>query len=179
VNESTEGVTVHGILITVLLGAALLGLLYRRFQFFRMRHPVRPVAMVIRVLLMSTLAVVAIRLPFTSPPLLAGAIAVGACLGLYALTRVEFAQGERRTLYQSKSRVGMIIFALFTARLVWRVTERVLLGKPAWFRRLGETDGATALEQTPITFILLGVVIGYSVCLTTGVLLRSRTAQAA
>jgi len=177
--DSAEGVTLRGVLATLLIGSMMAGMIYRRFRFLRSRHPVRPIRMVIRIVLMTTAGVVVLWLPFTSPPLLAGALAVGACLGLYALSRVEFRQGERGILYQSKSYVGMFVFALFTARLVWRVAERVFLGRPAWFRRLGETDGTEALGQTPVTFILLCIVIGYSVCLTVGVLLRSRTAQVA
>jgi hypothetical protein len=163
-----------GTLGTILLAALMLLMLYRRFKFMRMPRPVRPIGMLVRIAIMSLLGGVMLTSPWVSPPLLAGALAVGAALGVYALTRVRFEQGERGPVYRSNSRVGTIVFALFAARLIWRMAERIVVGPPPWARRMADPDAASP-EQMPLTLILLFVVIGYSVCYTVGVLIRSRT----
>lgn len=167
-----------GTLGTILLAALMLLMLYRRFKFMRMPHRVRPIGMIVRITIMSLLGAVMFMRPWASPAPLGGALAVGAALGLYALTRVRFEQGERGPIYRSNSRIGMIVFALFAARLIWRMAERILLGQSPWARRMADPDAATP-EQMPLTFILLFVVIGYSVCYTAGVLIRSRMPQPA
>jgi hypothetical protein len=169
-----------GTLGTILIAALMVLMLYRRFKFLRMPHRVRPIRMTLRIAILSLLGGAMFLRPWASPSLLGGALALGAALGVYALTRVQFEQGERgRRVYRSNSIIGIIIFALFVARLIWRMTERLLLGPPPWVRRMADPDAVTAPEQMPLTFILMFVVIGYSVCYTAGVLIRSRMPQPA
>jgi hypothetical protein len=167
-----------GTLGTILLAALMLLVLYRRFKFMRMPHRVRPIGMTIRIAIMSTLGAVMFMRPWASPPLLVGALALGVALAAYALTRVRFEQGERGPVYRTNSHIGVIIFALFAARLIWRMAERILHGQSPWARRMADPDAAMP-EQMPLTFILLFVVIGYTVCYTVGVLIRSRMPQPA
>ena len=166
-----------GTLGTILLAALMVLMLYRRFRFIRMPHRVKPIRMIVRITLMSMLGVVLFLRPWASWSLLGGALALGAALGVYALTRVRFEQGERGPVYRSNSTIGTIIFALFAARVIWRMAERILVGQTPWARRMADPDVVTAPEQMPLTFILMFVVIGYSVCYTAGVLIRSRTPQ--
>jgi hypothetical protein len=168
-----------GTLGTILIAALMVLMLYRRFKFIRMPHRVKPIRMIVRIAIMSLLGGVMFLRPWASPSLLGGALALGAALGVYALTRVQFEQGERGPIYRSNSIIGIIIFALFVARLIWRMTERLLLGPPPWVRRMADPDAVVAPEQMPLTFALMFVVIGYSVCYTAGVLIRSRMPQPA
>lgn len=167
-----------GTLGTIFLAALMVLVLYRRFKFMRMPHRIRPIGMIVRISIMSMLGGVMFMRPWASPVPLGGALIVGAALGAYALTRVRFEQGERGPIYRSDSRIGIIVFVLFAARLIWRMAERILLGQSPWARRMADPHAATP-EHMPLTFILLFVVIGYTVCYTAGVLIRSRMPQPA
>ncbi len=164
----------RGTLGTVLIAVLMLLMVYRRFKFLRRGHRLRPLLMILRNSIWALVGVSLMLLPWTSAPVLSGALAVGSALGVYALSRVEIERIEHRTFYKSNSYVGTVVFVLFTARVLWRLVERVFLGRPLWAGRLARAEAPTPPDSTPITMVLLFVVIGYSVCFTTGLLIRAR-----
>ncbi len=97
------------------------------------------------------------------------------------MTTAQFERGEQGLTVKPNSYVGTVVFVLFAARVTWRLIDRFVNHRP-FFRRFAGPDTATVTppEQTPITLILLFIVIGYSLCYSVGVLIRARsTPQAA
>jgi hypothetical protein len=169
----------RGMLGTIVIAALMSLVLYRRFRRLGSLQRVKPFRMTLRIVLMSLGGASLFLLPWASPPQFGGALALGVALGIYAVTRVEFEQGEHGLLFRSTSRVGTAIFILFTARLLWRMGERLVHGRPPWARRRFADPDAVAPESASVTLVLLFVVIGYAVCHNAGILIRSRVRKPA
>jgi hypothetical protein len=167
---------VRGYLWTALIATLMMLMLYRRFKFIGRGHRVRPWRMLLRMAIWTLLATSLLLLPWVSLPLLLGALALGVGLGVYSLSTTKFERGERGLTVKPNSYVGTVIFVLFAARITWRLIDRFVNDRP-FFRRFADPDSAMATppEQTPIAFILLFIVIGYSLCYSVGVLIRARS----
>ena len=106
----------------------------------------------------------------------ATSLALGVALAVYSLSMAKFERGERGLMVKTNSYIGTVIFVLFAARITWRLIDHFVNGR-RFFRRFADPDTglATPPEQTPITIILLFIMIGYSLCYSVGVLIRARS----
>ena len=166
----------RGYLWTAMIATLMMLMLYRRFKFIGQSHRVKPWRMLLRMAIWTLLGFSLLLLPWVSLPVLLGALALGVALASYSLSTAVFERGDRGLTVKTNSYVGTVIFVLFASRIIWRLIDHLVNGRRL-FRRFADPDTAMAAppEHTPITFILLFVMIGYSLCYSVGILLRARS----
>lgn len=164
-------------LATALIAALMLLAVWRRFRFLRMRHPVRPRRMLVRVAVFMLIGAGLLSLPWVSLPLALGAAGLGGALAAHAVRVTAFEPGEGSWTFRPTSRVGLVIFALFVGRMTWRLIERIDGGPPAGGGPFAPRDPLP--DHMPLTLLLGFVMIGYTICYTAGILLRARAVRLA
>jgi hypothetical protein len=165
----------------LVLWAALLAFaIYRRFRRNFGRQALRPKRMVVRIGLLCVIA--ALLLPaaersaqFTLA--IATGLAAGLGLGIWAGTRTRFETHDGTLHYIPHTYTGLVVFALFAARMAYRFGALLVGGTVP-----GEVPGAAAapnsfqltLVQSPLTLGLFFVLIGYYVVYYSQLLWKSR-----
>lgn len=110
--------TLAGILNTVLIGALVLFVLYRRFRRSFGRQKLRETAMWVRVVILALVCVLLLASPFrTGTSIVAAAIGsvIGIGLGFYALVHTRFENTSEGRFYTPNGYIGMGILALLMA----------------------------------------------------------------
>jgi hypothetical protein len=170
-----------GMLGTVLIAALIVVialLRYRRLRRLRSYRSFRPRRLAVVIAVLCVVGTGLFLLPDAAPSWFAGALGLGVLLGLYAASRVEFDHGEHGLRFRSVSWVGTFVFALFTARIAWRLVEWLLSGRPPWARPPADPVASDA-ATVPITTTLLCLAVGYAVCHLAGIVIRARSLRAA
>ena len=168
------------------LGGGLLiaWMLVRRWRFTvgaqlldaRGRRRLSTRSMILGALLLLTLAA-----PHTLMSYGAGAVGalLGAGLAWWSLhhTRFERDAAGAAVRYVPNVWIGGAVFALFVARLLWRVVP-VVLGSGAQFKSSagGPPDLSTFTSGSPLTFALFAVFVAYQTLYSFGVLRRAKGA---
>jgi hypothetical protein len=95
-----------------------------------------------------------------------GGLLVGVPLGLIALRFTSFETTAEGRFYTSHRYIGIAIAALLVVRLFYRLT--VLFGNSS------QAQMPAATMQSPLTFSIFGLLAGYYITFSAGVLMRSR-----
>ena len=108
-------------------------------------------------------------------PGLLGAMAAGAAGGLllawFGLKHTQFEVSAEGTFYTPHTYIGAFVSTLFLARVVYRFF--VLYSSGQSLLQTGANPFA-ALQKSPLTLSIFGVLVGYYVAYYAGLLLRSR-----
>ncbi|HET7394965.1 MAG TPA: DUF1453 domain-containing protein [Gammaproteobacteria bacterium] len=174
--------TLSGLLSTVLIGAVVLFILYRRFRRNIGRQRLRPTAMWIRVGILSLVCVLLLASPFrTGMSIVAAAvgIVIGIGLGFYALAHTRFETTPEGRFYTPNGYIGMGVTALLIGRLIYRFTVvypviHSAAQQAAQDPQLQASPFA-AYQRSPLTLGIYFLLAGYYICYYVSVILKSRS----
>jgi hypothetical protein len=163
--------TPHGTGLIV-MAAIILFSLYRRARSHIGRQPVRPNRMIIRMVFLGLIAVAMQLIPHLAPYARVeevGGIAVGAGLAWWGLRMTRFSVDGTQRYYTPNMYLGLAISTLFIARIAYRfiVLAPVLTADHA---DAGFQPQQMFGAQSGLTLAMFGVVAGYYVAYTFGVL---------
>ncbi|MDE2071003.1 MAG: DUF1453 domain-containing protein [Gammaproteobacteria bacterium] len=173
--------TASNIGFTILIAAAVLFILYRRFRRNFGRQRLRPKRMMFRIVVLAIVCVLALASPFrtlTSDAAAAGGAGVGIALGLWALMHTRFENTADGRFFTPNGYIGMIVVALFLGRLIYRFLVIYPLMHQAVQQAAQnpqmQSSPFAAYQHSPLTVGLYFLLAGYYICYYAGVLIKSR-----
>ncbi len=161
-------------------GALMLFGIYRRFRRNFGRQPLRPVRMRVRIGLLALIGMALLPLALRSlefMAVIAAGVAIGLGLGIFAASRTRFEIHANEIHYIPHTYTGIAVFALFLARLVYRLVQLYLGGSYPVADGSGPSATGFApqsIASSPLTVGLLFVLISYNVYYSGRVLWKSR-----
>jgi hypothetical protein len=151
--------------------------LYRKLRRAFARQRVRPMVLVLKITLCTTVAILlAGSLALSGPGFLAAG-PLGGALAWLAVSRMRVEHEDGVGHYTPKPLIGLTVFALFLGRLAYRL---ISLGPLSEFRDLTPTEMQAHMlegQGNPLTRALLLLLLSYYACFFTGVLVRSRRSR--
>jgi len=168
----------HDPYVFAAMAALILLALYRRFRRLFGRQPLRPTRIKVRIALLSLVTLVLIVRSLHSTNLAAAGLAgftAGAALAYVGLRLTRFDSMPGGIFYTSNGYIGAILSAILLSRVVYRFQ----MIYPAF--QAAQADDANpfaAFQRSPLTFALFGIVIGYYIAYSAGLLLRSASLRA-
>jgi hypothetical protein len=151
--------------------------IYRRFRRNFGIQPLRRTQMTFRIGLFGVIALLILgTVPRTGSFLLAGVVGLGLgiALGVYAAMRTRFEFQGQQLYYVPHTYTGLIVFALFMGRLIYRIGEMYQSGYFSDAARGAHADGAESPFKSPLTLGLIALFIGYSIYFYSRLLWKSR-----
>jgi hypothetical protein len=150
----------------VAMAVLLLFAIYRRFRRFIGRQPLNPKRMVARIVILSVIGALLLpaALHSTAVALDIGAgLLLGVALGLWGAKHTRFEWHEGKLHYVPHTYAGLVVFALFLGRLLYRL---LFVWQSGGFVPGAQAPGAPFgnLSQNPLTLSVFFVLIGYYVC---------------
>lgn len=159
------------LLVPALFSPLLAFAVWRRVRGQFGRQPVRRGRMLTRVLVLVGVAGLLALAGLRDPRLLeglAGGLVGGVALGLLGLRLTRFERGpDGADLYLPNPWIGATVTAVLVGRLAWRFL--VLLPQTG-----GGAAVAPALGNSPLTLLVVGLMIGYYVSYYAGLLVHHR-----
>ncbi|HET6805099.1 MAG TPA: DUF1453 domain-containing protein [Frateuria sp.] len=167
------------LLTPALVSPVLAFMVWRRARRQFGRQPVRRGAMLARVTILAVLAGVLSLSGLRDPRLLEGLLAGllgGVALGLLGLRLTRFERGaDGRDLYLPNPWIGATVTALLVGRLAWRFL--VLMPQAGAFAPVA--PGLQQPGSSPLTLLVIGLMIGYYLSYYAGLLVHHRRFQRA
>ena len=137
------------------------------------RQPVRRGRMLARITIFAALGLLIAASGLHAPRLLEGllgGVLAGAALGLLGLRLTRFERGpDGADFYLPNPWIGGLLMVLLVGRLAWRFMQ-VMPGS-------AYAGTAPQLGQSPLTLLVLGLMIGYYLCYFGGLLVHHRRFQ--
>jgi hypothetical protein len=143
--------------------------LYRRFRRNFGRQALRPVRMSVRIAILSVIGVLLLPAALRSTELLlaaAAGAALGLGLGVWAARRTRFERHDGELHYVPHTSTGIVVFALFVGRIIYRLAHMASSGYFAGAADAGHPGASVrpdSMVQSPITLGLFFLLIGYYV----------------
>lgn len=163
------------LLMPTLVSPLVAFMVWRRVRRQFGRQPVRRGAMIARVAILILVAGLVALAGLRDPRLLeglAGGLLGGVALGLIGLRLTRFERGpDGRDLYLPNPWIGATVTALLVARLAWRF---LVLVPHAGVTGTMAAPTAPQLGNSPLTLLVLGLMIGYYVSYYAGLLIHHR-----
>jgi hypothetical protein len=110
---------------------------------------------------------------FTLLAALIGGIGCGALLAPVGLRHTKFETTAEGRFYTPHTYIGLIVSALFLARIAFRLASQYLAPHA---EAVLDPNPFAAYKKNPLTLSIFGVLIGYYIVFNFGVLRRSRAA---
>lgn len=167
----------HALTTAVTLALVVL-LYYRRFRRSFGRQPVRPKRMIARVALLGIVGAIMLAAASLHPQALAadlGGLVAGLALGWWGLRLTRFERRPDGLHYIPHSWFGIAISALLLARLAYRF---VVLWPAMQAARQQQANPFDAYQHSPLTMALFGLLVGYYVFYSLGVLYKAKNLPA-
>jgi uncharacterized membrane protein YeaQ/YmgE (transglycosylase-associated protein family) len=166
-------------IVPFLFAAMVVLLVYRRFRRNFGQQPLRPTAMRVRmgilVIVGFLLLPAALRSGAFLVGMLGGAI-VGAALAAWGAQRTRFLRISGQLFYVPHTYTGAVVSLLFLGRIVYRLIQ---VSGQLHAGQLGAAAGENAMPpgmlNSPLTFGLYFVLMGYYVCYYAMVLRNSKS----
>lgn len=163
------------VLMPALFSPLIAFMVWRRVRGQFGRQPVRRGRMLTRVLVLTVvaglLALSGLRDLRLLEGLLGGALA-GAALGLLGLRLTRFERGaDGADVYLPNPWIGATVTALLVGRLAWRF---LVLVPQAGGAGAMAAPGAPQLGNSPLTLLVVGLMVGYYVSYYAGLLIHHR-----
>ncbi|MGN2245179.1 DUF1453 domain-containing protein [Frateuria sp. GZRR35] len=162
------------LLMPTLMSPLLAFMVWRRVRRQFGRQPVRRGAMITRVAVLVVLTGLLSLAGLRDPRLLeglAGGLLGGIALGLLGLRLTRFERGaDGRDLYLPNPWIGATITALLVGRLAWRLVLVPHAGTVATIM----APTTLQLGNSPLTLLVVGLMIGYYVSYYAGLLVHHR-----
>jgi len=167
-----------------LIAALAMFMIYRRFRRNFGQQLLRPVRMQVRIVLLLIVGCLllpsAVRSMALLSALLAG-VAAGVALGLWGAARTRFLTIDHQRYYVPHTYTGVAVSLLFLGRLIYRLLQAYGATHAAGAADPGSGAQAFApasMVQSPLTFGLIFVLMGYYVCYYSVVLWKSKRVSA-
>jgi hypothetical protein len=167
-----------------LIAALAVFMIYRRFRRSFGQQPLRPVRMQVRIVLLLIIGCLllpsAVRSTALLSALLAG-VAAGVALGLWGAARTRFLTIDNQRYYVPHTYTGVAVSLLFLGRLIYRLLQAYGATHAAGAADPvpgGQAFAPAAMVQSPVTFGLFFVLMGYYVCYYSVVLWKSKRVSA-
>lgn len=164
--------------IAIVLFAAFFGfMLYRRFRRTVGRQPLVPRRLMFQVGLLGLITLLFL-VPALSHAIAAAAsvagLLAGGIIGLVSLHLTRFERGPDRDYFTPNTYLGLAVFGVFLARLVYRYVQ--VSGQMQTLSASGQpaAAGLSSLTSNPLTAALLLMVFGYYLIYESGLLLWVR-----
>ena len=162
------------LLMPALMSPLLAFMVWRRVRRQFGRQPVRRGAMITRVTSLVVLAGLLSLTGLRDPRLLeglAGGLLGGTALGLLGLRLTRFERGaDGRDLYLPNPWIGATVTALLGGRLAWRF----LVLAPHGYVAGPMASTTPQLGNSPLTLLVVGLMVGYYVSYYAGLLVHHR-----
>jgi hypothetical protein len=163
------------LLMPALLSPLMAIMVWRRVRRQFGRQPVRRGPMIARVAILTLVAGLVSLAGLRDPRLLeglAGGLLGGIALGLLGLRLTRFERGaDGRDLYLPNPWIGATITALLVGRLAWRF---LVMMPAAGAVNPMLAPAAPPLGNSPLTLLVVGLMIGYYVSYYAGLLVHHR-----
>jgi hypothetical protein len=161
-------------LVTPLLVSLLIGWsIYRRARKSIGRQPVRPARIWIRIWILGVLGVLVLATSAGRPlslEAMIGGLAGGIVLAFIGLRHTKFEATAEGRFYTPHTYIGLLVSALFVARIAYR-----FMGIYVAPRALTQPDNPfEQYQRSPLTLAVFGVLVGYYIVFSVGVLRNSR-----
>jgi cytochrome b561 len=166
-------------IIGVVIAALVIWRIALRVKRLTSRQPVRLWSLRLRAVFLFVFAIAAGLISARQPLVLAAlclGIAGGVAAGIYGLRGSTFENTANGLFYTPHRGLGAIIALIFVARIGYRFFH-VLVHGPAARNTQAATDTFQALDLTPLTMGLFGLLAGYVVCYSIGILRWRERAQ--
>jgi hypothetical protein len=165
--------TPTSLVVGIVVAALVLWRVFSRVRKLTARQPVRIWSLRIRIvfLLLATIGVglVASRQALALASLIAGC-AGGVAAGVYALRGSTFENTADGLFYTPQRILGGAIALIFVARIGYRFVHVLIAGPSSAALNPVPTNSFQALDLTPLTVGLFGLLAGYIVCYNIGIL---------
>jgi len=164
----------HDPYVLAVMAALIVLALYRRFRRLFGRQPLQPARMKMRIAALALVAVVLVLRAMHSPDLAAAGLAglvAGAALAYVGLRLTRFDVMPAGVFYTPNGYIGAILSALLLSRLAYRF---LVLYPTLQSAHAEGADPFTMFQRSPLTLALFGIVIGYYIAYSIGLLVRSR-----
>jgi hypothetical protein len=102
---------------------------------------------------------------------LSGGVACGVALGYVGLRHTKFEVTPQGSFYTPHTYIGLFVTALFIARIAFRF---LTLNMNPHSLAQSNPNPFDAYQRSPLTLVIFGVLVGYYVFFTIGVLRNSR-----
>lgn len=173
--------SISNIGFTLLIAAAVLFIIYRRFRRNFGRQGLRPKRMIFRIVVLAVICLLLLASPFhglEGDAAAAGGAVIGVALGFWALAHTRFEYTAAGRFYTPNGWIGMIVVALLLGRLIYRFIVIYPLMHQA-VRQASQNPQSQfspfgAYEHSSLTLGLYFLVAGYYICYYASVLLKSR-----
>lgn len=163
----------------IAFGALLLFAMYRRLRRNFGRQRVLPVRMGLRIGVLAVIGAVLLPLALRSPAsgfAIAGGIALGLAIGVFAAERTRFEMHASQLHYIPHTYAGIVVSSLLLARVIYRLAQLhssgALTGAAGHPATAGGASQSTLMS--PLTLGLLFLLISYNVYFGGRVLWKSR-----
>ncbi|HEV7715743.1 MAG TPA: hypothetical protein VGO53_09115 [Steroidobacteraceae bacterium] len=148
---------------------------YRRFRRNFGRQAIQHKRMVVRIVLLSAIAIFMLVLAWHASALFAagaGGLALGAGLATLGLKLTRFESNAEGEFYTPNTYIGVALSAALIGRLVYRF---VTVGSlPPAAQQAANANPFAAYQSSPLTLAIFTVLMGYYVTYYIGVMLTSR-----
>jgi len=165
------------------LAILLLFVIYRRFRRNFGQQPLRPVRMRVRLGLLLVVGCLLLPSALRSAAFMSavlGGTAAGVALAMWGAARTRFRRISGQLYYVPHTYTGVAVSFLFLGRLIYRLIQVYgdmhAAHPPA--EAANQTFAAASMLQSPLTFGLFFVLMGYYVCYYSIVLWKSKRAVA-
>ena len=173
--------SVAGFLNTLLIGAAVLFVLYRRFRRNFGRQNLRPTRMWIRVAILGLVCVLLALSPFLGEMSFVamgiGAV-IGIGLGIYAASQTKFELSAAGRFYTPNGYIGLGVTALFLGRLIYRMTVVYPVlhhaAQQAAQNSQFQNSPFAAYQHSPVTLGIYFLLASYYICYYIAIMIKSR-----
>ncbi|MBP1474780.1 hypothetical protein J7I44_10765 [Frateuria sp. MAH-13] len=163
------------LLMPALMSPLLAFMVWRRVRRQFGRQPVRRGAMITRVVILLAVTGLLSLAGVHDPQVLeglAGGLLGGIALGLVGLRLTRFERGaDGRDLYLPNAWIGAAVTALLVGRLAWRF---LVLAPDAGHAGAMAVPAVPQLGNSPLTLLVVGLMIGYYVSYYAGLLVHHR-----
>jgi hypothetical protein len=168
----------HDPYVAAAIAALVLFAVYRRFRRLFGRQLLRPTRLKIRIALLTLVTIFTLLRGLHSMNLAAAGIvgiAAGAALAYAGLHLTRFVAMPGGIFYTPNAYIGAALSALLLGRLVYRF---VVLYPTMQVAHSAGGNPLDSFERSPLTLALLGIVIGYYLAYSIGLLVRSAELRA-
>jgi hypothetical protein len=166
-----------------LLAAVVVFAIYRRLRRSFGRQELRPKRMIVRIVLLTAIAVALLPMALRSGQFLWAELAgvvLGVGLGSWGAARTRFQMYNERLHYVPHTYTGIAVSLLFLGRMVFRIVQAYTLAHAPLVA--GATDPsqgfAPAMLRSPLTVGIFFVLVGYYVYYYSWLLWKSKRLDA-
>jgi hypothetical protein len=164
-----------------LVAALIVFAVYRRLRRSFGRQPLRPRRMVLRMSVLSVLAVLLSPAALRSSAFAGAAVlglAAGVLLAVFGASRTRFENIGQERYYVPHTYTGIAVSLLFVGRVAYRLLQAYGIAHRAGGPGSGAAAGATGYVSSPLTLGLFYVLVGYYVYYLGFILWKSKHLKA-